>query len=232
MTPKSSTAYTDPLRGVEAASSLAKQHPAIVATVLYLYVSLIGSLYQWRLFVSFEINIFQFVDTNDLLLAAFKDPFAFAVAVTGVGIGLLFVPLVTTISWMLTSRFGRTDSTLGQYLREAATPQRAQRAYHVTRWAGRSIIIFYTLVVPTEFAEREADRIRGGQGLSVRVSLAPRVDTDTAAFERPLPLVGATTRFVFLYTRNAGGSDSRNHVVVVPTSSIAYMETCERPCVG
>ena len=48
-----------------------KEHPAIVGTSIYVYVSILGSTYNWLLLRAFEINYFDFSEANDFLTAAF-----------------------------------------------------------------------------------------------------------------------------------------------------------------
>ena len=51
-------------------------HPATAATAAYLYVSVLGSVYEWVYFRQFGVNIFDFAEANDFLLAAFRQPIA------------------------------------------------------------------------------------------------------------------------------------------------------------
>lgn len=71
---------------------LLKQNPALSLTLLYLFTILLGSLYQWTLLRRFNINAVDFVQVNDLLLAAFRDLTTFPNALLGIFVWtLMFV---------------------------------------------------------------------------------------------------------------------------------------------
>jgi hypothetical protein len=69
-------------------------HPAVLGSLLYVLVTAIGIIYSGILYQRFGINIFDFADMNDLLLAAFKDAFAFAMSLVTLFLGLGFVLLL------------------------------------------------------------------------------------------------------------------------------------------
>jgi len=54
-----------------------KQHPAIIGSLLIFFISVIGTLNSWYLYSQFDINIFDFAEPNDFILAAFKDVYTF-----------------------------------------------------------------------------------------------------------------------------------------------------------
>jgi hypothetical protein len=62
-------------------------HPTLVLTLLYLYVTAIGIIYSAILYGRFGINIFDYAETADFLLAAFKNPIAFLAPVILVAMG-------------------------------------------------------------------------------------------------------------------------------------------------
>lgn len=55
-----------------------KAHPAIVATILYLQLTFIGAFFSWTLFNEFGVDVFDFIEANDLLLIGFKELSMFA----------------------------------------------------------------------------------------------------------------------------------------------------------
>jgi hypothetical protein len=61
-------------------------NPTIVLSLLYVYVTAIGLVYSGVLYARFGINIFDYSEIGDFLLAAFKNPFAFVPAVVVVAI--------------------------------------------------------------------------------------------------------------------------------------------------
>jgi hypothetical protein len=75
-------------------SEFFREHPAILGSITYVLVTAIGIIYSGILYQRFGINIFDFADMNDLLLAAFKDAFAFAMTLVTLFLGLGFVLLL------------------------------------------------------------------------------------------------------------------------------------------
>lgn len=67
-------------------------------TLLYIYVTAIGMIYSWVLYGRFEINIFDYSEVGDFLLAAFKIPAGLFVS------AFIFVPLYlggVFMAWMI-----------------------------------------------------------------------------------------------------------------------------------
>ena len=60
-----------------AAKEFFSNNPTFVVTLLYLYVTVVGMVYSAALYGRFGINIFDYSETADFLLAAFKNPVAF-----------------------------------------------------------------------------------------------------------------------------------------------------------
>ena len=50
---------------------------AWVAPLIYIYVTLTGMAQSWFQFNAFGINVFEFSELNDFLLAAFREPVSF-----------------------------------------------------------------------------------------------------------------------------------------------------------
>jgi hypothetical protein len=57
-----------------------REHPAIVGTLLYLQATEFGIAYSWGLYRRFGINVFDYAELNDFLLAAFKGLSVFVIA--------------------------------------------------------------------------------------------------------------------------------------------------------
>lgn len=51
-----------------------RDHWALVASIGYLYLSIMGMSQAYFFYQSFGINIFEFSELNDFALAAFKEP--------------------------------------------------------------------------------------------------------------------------------------------------------------
>lgn len=48
-----------------------------MGSVSYVYVSCVGMIQSWMYFDTFGINVFEFAEINDFLIAAFRKPFSF-----------------------------------------------------------------------------------------------------------------------------------------------------------
>lgn len=57
------------------------EHPAFAVSSVYIFVSAIGFFSASSLYSQFEINVFDYAETNDFLMAAFKDPGAFILTI-------------------------------------------------------------------------------------------------------------------------------------------------------
>ncbi|MCH6573173.1 MAG: hypothetical protein IH809_05965, partial [Proteobacteria bacterium] len=59
---------------------LLHQNPGLGVTLIYLAISLIGLMFSWSLFSEFDVNIFNFTEASDFLLAALREPMTFVMA--------------------------------------------------------------------------------------------------------------------------------------------------------
>lgn len=170
------------------------ENPGLLVTVAYLLVSLIGLSFSWALLREFGLNVFSFADVTDFLMAAFREPMTFVLSLTALILGLATQWLAgREVRWLErrqpTSRIGR------RYLALTQSSYR-QGLYMV------AIFLLYTVVFILRYAQNEAADIRAGVGERVVVQAA-----DDAA---PVPglLLGATSRFIFLYRRDTGQAEA------------------------
>lgn len=68
-------------------AEILKSNPGLMITSLYIYLSTIGILYEYFIYRAFKINIIDFIEVNDLIVAAFKDPGFFIVSLGVLGLG-------------------------------------------------------------------------------------------------------------------------------------------------
>src|SRR5712692_7415446 len=71
-----------------------RESPAIAGTVLYLWVAGMGMIYSVTLFGEFGINIFDFAEPADFILAAFKEPFTMMMAIVTVAVIVAYVLII------------------------------------------------------------------------------------------------------------------------------------------
>ena len=53
---------------------LAKDHPAFFITAIFMVINLIGILYSFFLLISNNVNFFDFAETPDFVIGAFRNP--------------------------------------------------------------------------------------------------------------------------------------------------------------
>jgi hypothetical protein len=184
-----------------ALASLWANHPGLLITASYLIITVIGLVYDARLYAEFRINIAEYAETSDFLLAAARAPLIILLS-------LLPLPLLLLVAWV--DRWSRR-----RFPRYAAVSRRSEQAMGGERRArllSRAIFVAtYALLFMMMYAERVADDIKGGSGRRVEVEL---VDGTPGPGELPI-LLGTTAKFVFLYYPAA----RRTHVV--PAENIA-----------
>ncbi len=76
--------------------SLVKENWAWAAPLIYIYVTIVGMIQAWFQFHAFGINVFEFSEINDFLLAAFREPLSF-LAIVGVIAYVGIMGIVTKI---------------------------------------------------------------------------------------------------------------------------------------
>lgn len=67
-----------------------KAHPSMVLSIAYIFVSVIGYIYNIGLFSVLGIDYIHYITIEDLVLAGIKEP-VILVKVVGIGIGLLIL---------------------------------------------------------------------------------------------------------------------------------------------
>jgi hypothetical protein len=189
--------------------SFFREHPAVVGSLLYLQVTIIGVIYSWALYRRFDINIFDYAEANDFLLAAFKDPLVLGMSL----FSLFYFPAAIWIMNKIAARY---------YLERFNLSHLFWR--RVIRTA---VVLFYLLalfVLPFVFANIAAYSLQASKDLPF--SPAPHTSVQYRATagsseqttETGLRVIGITQSFVFFYDRK----DTRT--LVIPTAQIVEME--------
>lgn len=152
--------------------------PAILLTATYVLTSGLGLLYQYVLFASFGINVIDYAKSEDLFLAAFKNPNAMLSGL-GIGASMVFYRFVARYAKQRQSRIVRFAllwfSWIGLLRREILIP----------------LGMFYFLFFYASAAELEGRRIVELSNDVVNVV----IKTNSAAFSL-LP-IGSTGNFLF-----------------------------------
>lgn len=153
------------------------EQPALVVSVLYLFASLIGLVYSWAFLRSFGINVLQYSEIGDFLLASLKEPM----------IWLLVILAVTLV---------QGDSALSRGVQRRG-PSRWMRWYGSERYRTVNYLVSAVMVLAVllVYADVSSEEVRDGGGDEVRVELAD----GSPATQRVL--LGTTVNYIFVYDR-------------------------------
>ena len=176
-------------------TGLVREHPGLLLTAGYLALTIVGLIYELWFFMYFRINILEYVETSDFLLAALRTPLVIVLSVLPLPLVWL---LIRSNEW-LRHRFPQYGSWDRRVLGTAG-----QRAM----WG--LFVLIYAVLFTQLYAERVADRIKEGHGREVQVELA-----SGARFASRTLLLGTTSKFVFLYLP----MEKKTHVVPIENLS-------------
>lgn len=192
-------------------AGLVREHPGLLLTAGYLALTIIGLIYELWFFMYFRINILEYVETSDFLLAALRTPLVILLS-------LLPVPLF----WLLFQLNLWVRRRYPQYERwDRSMESRMFGTSVVRRFVSRALfILIYATAFTQIYAERVTDRIKAGRGREVRVEL-----TTGAPFPSRTLLLGTTSKFVFLYLPEA----KRTHIIPIENLSRLVVSSEKRP---
>ncbi len=156
------------------------EQPAFLVSALYLLASLIGLFYSWAFLRPFGINMLQYAEVSDFLLASIKEPLTW-------GLALCAVALV------------QLDNIMSQRV-EARRPNRLIRWYGSVRYRRFNYIvsIFIIAVFLFLYADINAEKVRAGEGEWFDVKHADDSEAE------PRMLLGTTVNFIFLFDHESG----------------------------
>jgi len=170
------------------------ENPGVLFSLGYLLVSLLGLAFSWALLRKFGLNVFSFADVTDFLMAAFREPMTFVLAISALGIGVLMHVIAGwEIRWL--ERRGARSG----FARRVLSFERLMKRYGIYTAGG---FLLYSVVFILVYANHQAGQIRDGVGERVVIQSG-----DDAA---PVPglLLGATSRFVFFYRPDTGQAEA------------------------
>jgi len=177
-------------------------NPTLALTLLYLYVTAVGMLYAAVLYGRFGINIFDYSEIPDFLLAAFKNPIV--LLLTGFQVFLFYGYIV-----MLTFRKQRVHER--QEARERVW------AIVVSTLSGVAF-----LGVTCTFALVTASSFKNGNKSAVEVRYRSFSGSAGQVTVPGLEFIGATQRAAFFYDVD----DKRT--IVIPQSQLVSIEVPEQ----
>lgn len=184
-------------RSPAAVPGVLQEHPAIIGTLLYLQISSVGLIYDWSYYRHFGVNVFDFAEANDFLLAAFKEPFALSMS------GLTVVLLLLTFV-LYRTRFRRIWE---------------QHAYLGLVFTALFLIagLAYTALPPYWYGRKNADAFLRAPTVKHLVYLKAEAGAGTTVLTG-VHLLGTTEKVAFLYV------GSTRSVSAVPFVNIGRIE--------
>ncbi len=185
-------------------SRLLREHPTLVLTAVYLALTIIGLAYDFLFFLHFRIQILEFAQTSDYLLAAIRSPSVILLSLAPIPL----VVLARALDRWLRRRIPAYDRAYRRYSLSAGRSQ-------LTRVLRVVFVLVYALAFIMWRAGREADAIKSGRRRPVQVQLegAPGGATET------LYLLGASGSMAFFYDRQT------TRTIVVPVDRIVRLTT-------
>lgn len=178
-----------------------ESHSALALTGAYLILTIIGFMYHVWLFSEFEINVLNFSETGDFLMAAIRQPVVI----------LLFV-LPFGLLWLIYQVDAWARRLIPAY-QKLYDRYRSWSSPRYKLWSGATIVLLYGTLFTQFYAEHVADRIKAGRGQRMGVDL--RDAAARAGAPNEALLIGTTTRFVMLYDP----TDSLTYIVPLETLS-------------
>ena len=152
-----------------------REHPALLVSALYVAASVVGMFWSWAYLRAFGINVFNYAQVTDFLIASLKEPFTWVLVV----LAILMVKADNAYSMRVEKR-AKT-----RWFRWYGSPRyRFINNLSVIALVGVFIFVYATL---------EADDTRNGEGRVVDVSFEAGGEPRTAT------LLGTTGQFLFLY---------------------------------
>jgi hypothetical protein len=210
--PSSDPAVTPIDRGLRSfgrsvASRIVHEHPALVFTLAYVGLTALGMVYDIWFYHFFQIDILEYSETSDFVLAAIHNPIAVVISI--IPIGMLLVGI----------RFREF------LIRKSARYDAYQQKYTNTVWNSRPfkvtmaviLITTYAVVFTELYAAAIAGKLKRGGGTPVSIS---RINGDKPG-EKPIVL-GTTSRFLFLYYQ------ARRETEIVPIDNISQVTVDSR----
>lgn len=214
------------------ALTLLKENWTWAAPALYVYITAIGMILSWAQFHVFHINIFEFAELNDFLLAAFRQPGA----LIGVITLSLYLPLMFWLGDLRVMRiFNRfvfrlyaiLFSPMGLLIGRAKYKKCVVKFYrfqlnnnrYISRLSKNFLFFIFIFVsVPVLFANIELEAFK-------QTTISSKPITVTVKSKEPrkiesLTLIGTTERFAFF-------CDKIGKVIIIPISSIEMVTLVE-----
>jgi len=213
-------------------------YATLLSTLLYIYVTALGIIYSAALYGKFAINIFDYSEISDFLLAAFKNPIAlFSAVFVGLlaAIGVVGVFVFATASRLPGGQVRTWDKETQRWVEETDTAKieeverstereikRSNRTRTLEAAIFTAILASLTFLVPYYFASRTASSIKDGEKPAVDVRYRSFSGSAGQVTKPGLELIGATQKAAFFY------DVGEKRTIVIPQVQIVSIEVPEQ----
>ena len=196
-----------------------ERHPGALLTGLYLALTSIGIGYDFLYFRRFGVNVLEYAETGDFLVAALRAPMA-----------ILYCVLPVVAIWLA--------AQLRRWVRRVSPRYDAYAARYERKWRARNLslywdvmntllVVLYAFAFTAYYARAQARVAKSQAARRVTVELAAAAATADASSGRAATsvanLVGTTGKFAVLYYPE---QDSTH---VVPFDNVLQIVTKARP---
>lgn len=194
------------------------EHVGTALTLGYLALIAIGMLHSWLRYFRFRINIFDYAEPTDFLLAPLRD--LGVIAATVAPLALSWAYLTITDRWSRTHWTKRRAAGKPVAWWESRPETLARYDRHKPLlWSMVSLL--WVVAMGMWYAERAADATMLGKGPSVEVELT-NGSREAGTPRRPIVLIGASSKYLFLFRTE----DWRT--VVVPVENVSRLTPAQR----
>jgi hypothetical protein len=189
-----------------------------VASLVYVYVTAIGMVQAWFQYRAFDLNVFEFSDLNDFLLAAFREPTSFLAVLGLVAYGALGIPL-SMVSTKVREQRGAASSGLPVYFRMLLHGR-------MQKWVMYGIFVLMVVIAPYSapmylhdgYGEKWKGSVLADAKRVVHVQLKDiKTVKGPEGWIRSVVLIGITAKFVFLYVPKT------KRLLIVPLTNLIAM---------
>jgi hypothetical protein len=163
------------------------ENPALILTVTYLFLTVIGAIYNWRLCHRFGINILDLADGADFLMFAVRDVVVVLWAAFAIG---LFVATYALLAHFKSRPPKQRTGLMHGIERRLKQTDLRPAAVICILWAA-----FFVYVYLDRYAGTVAGNIKHGSGHACEYVLAD----DPKGLPQSAQLVTTTSRFVVVY---------------------------------
>lgn len=198
------------LRLLDEANDFIRENLGLLLTLGYIYLTGIGMAYQARFYRSFGVNIFDFTDAADFLLAGVRDPLIVLMSLVPFPLAWLYISLVQVGAEVARRRLNqpppRRDGLLGHTL--------------MKRLGVGMMLFTWVLAFVSGYGRQTARQLLLGKGRRVTVETTGPGDSLAT---RDATLLGTTARYVFLFDA------ASNRTEIIPVENVRRLTLATPP---